>query len=156
MLTARTETKDKVKGLKLGADDYLVKPFDPDELTARVYALLRRANLGKETVEASKVLTYLEMSIDPDNRQVKVHNESVDFSPKEFDLLLFLISRPRKVFSREVLLDQIWGQDYVGGIRTVDTHIKNIREKLRKAGHSHIPIQTVWGVGYKFEGIDAQ
>jgi two-component system, OmpR family, response regulator ResD len=154
MLTARAETKDKVQGLKLGADDYLVKPFEMDELTARVHALLRRASLSNKSIEQSSILSYLEMSILSDSRQVLINNETVELTPKEYDLLYFLINRPRKVFSREILLDQLWGTDYFGDIRTVDTHIKNIREKLRKAGLTLIPIHTVWGVGYKFEGID--
>lgn len=154
MLTARSETKDKVQGLKLGADDYLVKPFEMDELSARVFALLRRAKLSNQLVEPSNKLTYMEMSIYPDSRQLVVNNEPVELTPKEYELLYFLITHPRKVFSREILLDQIWGADYFGDMRTVDTHLKNIREKLRKAELSQIPIRTVWGVGYKFEGID--
>ncbi|REE88564.1 two-component system response regulator ResD [Paenibacillus taihuensis] len=154
MLTARSDTKDKVQGLKMGADDYLVKPFEMDELAARVVALLRRVNLFNHSNERSAIHSYQNMSIHHDSREVWVCHEMVELTPKEYDLLYFLITRPRRVFSRETLLDQIWGSDYFGDIRTVDTHVKNIRDKLRKAGLAHIPIQTVWGIGYKLEGID--
>lgn len=156
MLTARSETKEKVQGLKLGADDYLVKPVDSEELIARVYALLRRASLYSPNSDPSNVIRYLEMHIEPDNRQVTVSHVLIELTPKEFDLLHYLAIRPRKVITREILLDQIWGLDYTGDIRTVDTHVKNVREKLRKAGLTHIPIQTVWGIGYKFQGIDVK
>lgn len=154
MLTARTETKDKVYGLNLGADDYLVKPFDPEELVARVFALLRRTRLSDSEVTENNAIMHPEMVIDPERRQVLVCDKSVDFTPKEFDLLLLLGSNPQRVFSREILLEKIWGQDYFGDVRTVDTHVKNVREKLRKVGLSYVPIQTVWGVGYKFQGPD--
>jgi two-component system response regulator ResD len=152
MLTARTETKDKVRGLNSGADDYLVKPFEPEELIARVYALLRRSNLSESVNVNSKRLILEEMAIDPEGRQVLIHERSVDFTPKEFDLLYLLASSSQRAFSRELLLEQVWGGNYYGDVRTVDTHVKNIREKVRKAGLSYIPIQTVWGVGYKFQG----
>lgn len=154
MLTARSETKDKVQGLQLGADDYLVKPFDPEELTARVNALLRRAKLTIPSTEQADVLRYFEISINPDTREVTAHGQTLELTPKEFDLLLYLASHPRKVFTRELILEQVWGQDYEGDIRTVDTHVKNVREKLRQAGLTYNPIQTVWGVGYKFQGSD--
>lgn len=154
MLTARSETKDKVQGLQLGADDYLVKPFDPEELTARVNALLRRAKLTIPSTEQADVLRYFEISINPDTREVIAHGQTLELTPKEFDLLLYLASHPRKVLTRELILEQVWGQDYEGDIRTVDTHVKNVREKLRQAGLTYNPIQTVWGVGYKFQGSD--
>jgi two-component system response regulator ResD len=152
MLTARTETKDKIRGLNLGADDYLVKPFEPEELVARVYALLRRSNPSESVHVNLNRLILKEMTIDPEGRQVLVHERSVDFTPKEFDLIFLLASSSQRAFSRELLLEQIWGGNYYGDIRTVDTHVKNIREKVRKAGLSYNPIQTVWGVGYKFQG----
>ena len=151
MLTARTETKDKVYGLNVGADDYLVKPFDPEELIARVHALIRRCNLAESTDLQLNKITLCDMTINLEGRQVSIRNQPVNFTPKEFDLLQLLARYPQRVFSREVLLDTIWGDDYFGGTRTVDTHVKNIREKVQKAGLSYIPIQTVWGVDYKFQ-----
>lgn len=152
MLTARTETEDKVKGLMLGADDYLVKPFDSEELIARVFALLRRSSISQTTATTEqKIITYLDLTIDLEGRQVLVQEHPVDFTPKEFELLFALAEHPRRVFERDHLLEKVWGSDYVGDIRAVDTHVKNIREKVRKAGLSFNPIQTVWGVGYKFK-----
>lgn len=156
MLTARTDTKDKVYGLNIGADDYLVKPFEPEEMIARVFALLRRANISEMTNRQEKKISFGELMIDPAGRQVWVNDQPIDFTPKEFDVLHLLAKNPGHVFSREKLLQQIWGDDYFGDERTVDTHVKNIREKVRKAGLSYVPIQTVWGVGYKFKGPDEQ
>lgn len=156
MLTARSETKDKVQGLKLGADDYLAKPFDPEELLARIIALLRRVNRSLPSTDAFNRIRYGELEIEVESRQVTVHQLALDMTPKEFDLLYYLASRPRKAVTREELLDQIWGHLYEGDIRTVDTHVKTIRDKLRKAGLSQLPIQTVWGFGYKFQSIDEQ
>lgn len=152
MLTARTETQDRVRGLNIGADDYLVKPFEPEELIARIHALLRRSDFSKSEKEASTKITLKEMTIDPESRQVVIRDRPVKMTPKEFDLLLFLAGHPKKVFTRDILLNNIWGNDYFGDIRTVDTHVKAIREKLRKAGLTYSPIRTVWGVGYQFEG----
>ncbi|MFT8321133.1 MAG: response regulator transcription factor [Bacillus sp. (in: firmicutes)] len=150
MLSARTEIKDKVKGLTEGADDYLVKPFDPEELMARAFALLRRSSIS-QTTPVQKTITYLDLTIYPEGRQVLVQEHPVEFTPKEFELLLLLTEQPRRAFERETLLEMVWGIDYFGDFRTVDTHVKNIREKVRKAGLSFNPIQTVWGVGYKFQ-----
>lgn len=153
MLTARTDTKDKVKGLTLGADDYLVKPFDSEELMARVFALLRRSSISLSTT-IQKALTYQDLTIDAEGRQVLVKDQPIDFTPKQFELLLVLAEQPRRAFEREALLEKVWGNDFFGDFRTVDTHVKQIREKVRKAGLSFNPIQTVWGVGYKFQWID--
>lgn len=152
MLTARTETKDKVRGLNMGADDYLVKPFEPEELIARVYAVIRRMNPTYSNDDTgSKKLFFQDVVIDPEGRQIRIHGRTVDFTPKEFDLFYLLASSSQRAFSRELLLEKVWGGDYYGDIRTVDTHVKNIREKVRKARLSYTPIQTVWGVGYKFQ-----
>ena len=153
MVTARTDTKDKVKGLTIGADDYLVKPFDSDELMARVFALLRRSSISQTTTE-STVITYQDLTIDPEGRQVLVREQLVVLTPKEFELLLVLAEQSRRAFKRENLLERVLGIDYFGDFRTVDSHVKNIREKVRKAGLSFNPIQTIWGVGYKFQWTD--
>jgi two-component system response regulator ResD len=151
MLTARSDVHDKVNGLKMGADDYVTKPFDPTELTARVEALLRRSTNYEESLNPD-TLTFLELTIEIESRKVQVHNEEVILTPKEFDLLVILASNPKRVFTREVMLNQIWKFDDILDERTVDTHIKNIREKLKRAGLSYNPVKTVWGVGYKFIG----
>lgn len=150
MLTARNETQDKVRGLMAGADDYLTKPFAPEELIARVHALLRRIHFTAQPLE----LNFGALRIDVEGRQVWIHGQVISFTPKEFDLLYFLASRPHQVFTREMLLDQIWGDEYVGGDRTVDTHVKVIRTKIEKVDRSYNPIRTIWGVGYQFQGAD--
>jgi two-component system response regulator ResD len=147
MLTARTAIEDKVAGLGMGADDYLTKPFDGRELTARVQALLRRAHAPTGILNFEN----LPLRIDTAGRGVYVNNKGVTFTPKEFDLLLLLAQNKGRSFTREELLDRVWGADYYGGTRTVDTHVKNIREKFRDAGLPQNSIHTVWGIGYKFE-----
>ncbi|BCG60921.1 response regulator transcription factor [Paenibacillus sp. URB8-2] len=150
MLTARTETKDKIHGLGIGADDYLTKPFDSEELLARIYSLIRRSTITQISQPQQWTVEFPQMIIFPDAREVRIQEELVDFTPKEFDLLALLAQSTQRAFSREELVERLWGYDYEGEVRVVDTHIKNIREKLQKAGMTYNPIQTVWGVGYKF------
>lgn len=150
MLSAKGEIFDKVLGLELGADDYIVKPFDAKELVARVKAVLRRYEAGsaKEEEDDGQVLRYPNLEINLSNYTVTYHGKSVDFPPKEFELLHFLASNPKRVFTREQLLDRIWGYEYAGDTRTVDVHVKRIREKLNQ--DDEWGIRTVWSVGYKF------
>jgi two-component system, OmpR family, response regulator ResD len=143
-LTARGDEWDKVKGLKLGGDDYIVKPFSPGELIARIEAIMRRAYHDKQKKED---LSFGPLVIDERGRKVTVDGDPVVLTLKEFDLLLFLAKHHGQVFSREDLLAQVWGYDYTGNARTVDTHIKTLRMKLKQASDF---IQTVWGIGYKF------
>lgn len=147
MLTAKGEVFDKVLGLELGADDYIVKPFDPKELVARVKAVIRR--IGKSVPE-NELITYDNLKVDFSNYSVICNNVEIDMPPKEIELLFFLASHPNKVFTREQLLEQVWGFDYFGDSRTVDVHIKRIREKV-SVDNASWQIKTVWGVGYKFE-----
>ncbi len=149
MLTAKGEVFDKVLGLELGADDYIVKPFDPKELMARVKAVLRR-NREPVQKEIPKNCIVLEnLVIDRDNYSVTFNGNLVELPPKELEVLYFLASHPKQVFTREQLLDKIWGYDFVGDTRTVDVHIKRLRDKFE--GDHTWNIKTVWGVGYKFE-----
>ncbi len=149
MLTAKGDTIDKVLGLELGADDYIVKPFEAKEMVARVKAVLRRFDTGKTEKENSKILKYENLEINMENYTVKYHGEFLSFPPKEFELLYFLAKRPNQVFTRDQLLDKIWGYEYIGDTRTVDVHIKRIREKFDQKDPWNV--KTVWGVGYKFE-----
>ncbi len=149
MLTAKGETFDKVLGLELGADDYMVKPFDTKELVARVKAVLRRLD-SKES--NTKKINFENLMINLSNYSVAYMDETVEMPPKELELLFYLASHPNQVFTREQLLNQIWGYEYYGDTRTVDVHIKRIREKLgNDEDHPKWSIKTVWGVGYKFE-----
>ena len=149
MLTAKGETFDKVLGLELGADDYMVKPFDKKELVARVKAVLRRTE-SKES--NNKRLIFPGLTINLSNYSVTFQEKDIEMPPKELELLYFLASHPNQVFTREQLLNQIWGYEYYGDTRTVDVHIKRIREKLDQGEEeSGWSIKTVWGVGYKFE-----
>ena len=147
MLTAKGETFDKVLGLELGADDYVVKPFDPKELVARVKAVLRRYESGVQT-DDEKILHFPNLEINVSNYTVTYHGKILDFPPKEFELLYYLAEHPNRVFTREQLLDHIWGYEYVGDTRTVDVHVKRIREKMNQ--QDDWGILTVWSVGYKF------
>ncbi len=147
MLSAKGETFDKVLGLELGADDYIVKPFDPKEFIARIKAVTRRAN--KQEEETSE-LVFDELVINIANYTVMYKNQVVEMPPKELELLFFLASHPNKVFTREQLLQQVWDFEFFGDSRTVDVHIKRLRKKLYDQGPNW-EIKTVWGVGYKFE-----
>lgn len=153
MLSAKGEIFDKVLGLELGADDYIMKPFDSKELVARVKAVLRRYQAAPKAEEPKgdkgKCVEYPGIVINLTNYTVLVDGQRVDMPPKELELLYFLASSPNQVFTREQLLDQIWGYEYIGDTRTVDVHIKRLREKIRD--HSLWGLATVWGIGYKFE-----
>ena len=149
MLTAKGEVFDKVLGLSLGADDYIVKPFDGKELVARVAAVLRRFNKIDAAENASEAIHIPNLSINPATYTVTYHGQTLDLPPKEFELLYFLLSHPNRVFTRDQLLDNIWGYEFFGDSRTVDVHVKRIREKLYK--NDIWSIKTVWGVGYKFD-----
>ena len=151
MLSAKGEVFDKVLGLEMGADDYMEKPFDSKELVARVKAVLRRYKPQTQEVSESddKVVRYPDLEINMTNYSVTYMGERVDMPPKELELLYFLASSPNQVFTREQLLDHIWGYEYIGDTRTVDVHIKRLREKIKD--HTAWQLSTVWGIGYKFE-----
>ena len=150
-LSAKGEVFDKVLGLELGADDYIIKPFDSKELVARVKAVLRRYQPAQasQTKPTGKYVEYPDLTINLTNYSVVYKGKTVDMPPKELELLYFLASSPNQVFTREQLLDHIWGYEYIGDTRTVDVHIKRLREKIKD--HTNWAISTVWGIGYKFE-----
>ena len=151
MLSAKGETFDKVLGLELGADDYMIKPFDTKELVARVKAVLRRYQSARPAAptQTGKFVEYPDLTINLTNYSVLYMGHPVEMPPKELELLYFLASSPNQVFTREQLLDHIWGYEYIGDTRTVDVHIKRLREKIKD--HQDWSISTVWGIGYKFE-----
>ncbi len=151
MLTAKGETFDKVLGLELGADDYVVKPFDAKEVMARVKAVLRRTKDGTDVVEnEKKVVIFDNLEINITNYELKVRGVAIDTPPKELELIYHFASNPNRVYTRDQLLDEVWGFDYYGDSRTVDVHVKRLREKLEGVSDKW-SLKTVWGVGYKFE-----
>lgn len=154
MLSAKGEVFDKVLGLKIGADDYMVKPFDSNELVARVQAILRRSVIQNEEKQVAaedegECVKYDGLTVNLTSYSVVYNGQMVEMPPKELELLYFLASKPNQVFTREQLLDKIWGYDYIGDTRTVDVHVKRVREKIKDG--SNWSIATVWGIGYKFE-----
>lgn len=152
MLSAKGEVFDKVLGLELGADDYMIKPFDSKELVARAKAVLRRtknSSLPLEAADNREIIEYPDLTINMANYSVTYKGRNIDMPPKELELLYFLASSPNQVFTREQLLDNIWGYEYLGDTRTVDVHIKRIREKI--CDNANWALSTVWGIGYKFE-----
>ena len=152
MLTAKGETNDKVSGLKMGADDYITKPFEMKEVLARIEAVLRRGGCSDGEQNPSKRLVFDKMIIDLDAFELIVDGKKVDTPPKEMELLYHLASSPNRVYTRNQLLDEVWGFDYFGDSRTVDVHIKRLREKLEGVSDQW-SLKTVWGVGYKFEEL---
>ena len=149
MITARGEDYDKIMGLDIGADDYILKPFSANEVMARVRAVLRRIQVQEQ--QKQNIYQTANLFIDLDRYLVRIDGEEVPLTKKEIELLWTLAKNKTKVFSRENLLDSIWGYDYYGDSRTVDSHIKRLRAKLDKYGHDHWEIKTIWGVGYRFE-----
>ena len=149
MLTAKGETFDKVLGLELGADDYVVKPFDTKEIVARIKAVLRRISQTAQTEEAKEVV-YDKLIVNMTRYELKVNGKVVDTPPKELELLFHLSSNPNRVYTRDQLLDEVWGFEYYGDSRTIDVHVKRLREKLENVSEKWA-LKTVWGVGYKFE-----
>ena len=152
MITARGEDYDKIMGLDIGADDYVIKPFSAPEVMARVRAVLRRIGPQESEESTGQTLTYANLFINLDKYSVQIDGEDVQLTKKEIELLWTLAKNSTKVFSRDNLLDSIWGIDYFGDSRTVDSHIKRLRAKLDKFAHPLWEIKTIWGVGYRFEG----
>ena len=152
MLTAKGETFDKITGLEMGADDYVTKPFEVKELMARIHAVMRRID-GESVQPAERKLTFDKLVINLDSYELVVDGKRMEVPPKEMELLYHLASSPNRVFTRNQLLDEVWGFDYFGDSRTVDVHIKRLREKLEGVSPKW-SLKTVWGVGYKFELVD--
>ena len=151
MITAKGEVFDKVLGLELGADDFIVKPFDMKELSARIKAVLRRYNAHTKTSD-DEVVKFENIEISLQKYELKLNGKAIDIPPKELELLYFLASNCNRVFTRDQLLDKVWGFDYLGDSRTVDVHVKRLREKLEGVSDKWV-LKTVWGVGYKFETL---
>ena len=152
MITARGEDYEKIMGLEIGADDYIVKPFSPGEIIARINAILRR--ITPKNDESAKIFIYDNLEIDLNNFTVKINDEIISLTKKEIEILWTLATNQNKVFTRENLLDLVWGFDYFGESRTVDTHIKRLRAKLDNYKHEKWNIKTIWGVGYKFDILE--
>ena len=152
MITARGEDYEKIMGLEIGADDYIVKPFSPGEIIARINAILRR--ITPKNDDSEKIFSFDNLEIDLNNFTVKINNEIISVTKKEIEILWTLATNQNKVFTRENLLDLIWGFDYFGESRTVDTHIKRLRAKMDNYEHKKWNIKTIWGVGYKFDILE--
>ena len=152
MITARGEDYEKIMGLEIGADDYIVKPFSPGEIIARIHAILRR--LSPKENQDKKLFKYDNLEIDLNDFAVKIENEKILLTKKEIEIFWTLATNQNKVFTRENLLDLLWGFDYFGDSRTVDTHIKRLRSKIDNYNHPNWNIKTIWGVGYKFEILE--
>lgn len=153
MITAKGETFDKVLGLELGADDYIVKPFEPKELIARIKAVLRRSESRGASDNDENELVFDGLRINKETYEVYLDGNKIEMPPKEFELLYFLAKNKNKVYTRDQLLDEIWGYEFFGDSRTVDVHVKRIREKI-EVGDKNWQLKTVWGVGYKFEAVE--
>ena len=149
ILSKKSNDRDKIKGIKLGADDYITKPFNPEEVLVRAKSILKRVYKNNYKYDNNHIKEFPHLIINNKEKKVKIDGNLIDLTPKEFDLLWTLSSNPKKVFSRDNLVKKVWGYDYFGDIRTVDTHIKSLRKKLGENAGNYI--KTVWGVGYKFE-----
>lgn len=152
MLTAKGDDMDKILGLEYGADDYITKPFNILEVKARIKAIMRRVDVSSPAKEESKVISSGDIMLDCDSRQVKINEKNINLTAKEFDLLELFVTHPSKVYSREVLLELIWGVDYPGDLRTVDVHVRRLREKIEPNPSDPRYVHTKWGVGYYYQG----
>lgn len=152
MLTAKGDDMDKILGLEYGADDYITKPFNILEVKARIKAIMRRVDVSSPAKEESKVISSGDIMLDCDSRQVKINEKNINLTAKEFDLLELFVTHPSKVYSREALLELIWGVDYPGDLRTVDVHVRRLREKIEPNPSDPRYVHTKWGVGYYYQG----